>query len=174
MRTLALLAVLALAPVPALAQNLSIPISDVGRRIADASTRIGEHLDWGAGTCGEPKQQPGTCVWDLGPRLSLTAHSYDAIYEAKGEGLSSNATIIITRWSHVDLQDSATRDAFDQACRGLVAALRPDWPAAKVVSFTSALIGSADKDRGANANGIGFAFYALPGSVTCEAQLAND
>ncbi|MGH1572441.1 hypothetical protein ACRAWG_19335 [Methylobacterium sp. P31] len=174
MRSSILSTAFALAQATAVAQNLNIPVGEVGARIATASARIGEHVDWGEATCGEPKQLPGTCVWDLGPRLSLTAHAYDPVFEAKGQGMSPNATIIITRWSRADLQDSAIRNAFDQSCRGLVAALLSDWPASKVVSFTSALIGSADKDRALRANGIEFAFYTYPGSVTCEAQLAND
>ncbi|MGH1571030.1 hypothetical protein ACRAWG_10480 [Methylobacterium sp. P31] len=156
---------LAGAPASALGQNLSLPAADAGSRITEASARLGEHIDWEAASCGEPQHLPGTCGWKLGPRLSLTAHAY---------GSQPAATIIITRWMPVDLQDMTAREKFDQACRGLVAALLPDWPAAQVSAFTRALIGSAGRDRSANVEAIGFALYIYPGSITCEAQRAND
>lgn len=173
MRPLILFATLALAPISALAQNLQIPASDVGARITAASARIGEQVEWGPATCGEPQYLRGTCVWKLGPELSLTTHAYDPIHAAGGHGPSPNATIIITRWSFVDLHDGAMRKVFNQSCRALVATLLPDWPTAKVLTFTNALIDSPRPDRSAKAEGIEFAFYSYPGSITCEAQQAN-
>ncbi len=86
-------AVLAIAiagtPVSALSQNLNLQVIDAGTRITAASTRIGEHIDWGEASCGEPLHLPGTCVWKLDRGLSLTAHAY---------GSQTDATIIITRW----------------------------------------------------------------------------
>jgi hypothetical protein len=162
----AVLAVLlTVAPISAVGQNLSLPAADVGSRINEASARLGERIDWGAASCGEPQHLSGTCGWKLGPRLSLTAHAY---------GSQPAATIIITRWMPVDLRDITAREKFDQACRGLVAALLPNWPAAQVSAFTSALIGSAGRDRSANVEATGFALYIYPGSITCEAQRAND
>ncbi|WP_139215762.1 hypothetical protein [Methylobacterium sp. UNC300MFChir4.1] len=161
----ALAIVIAGAPVSALSQNLNLPAVEAGTRITAASTRIGEHIDWGAGSCGEPVHLPGTCVWKLERGLSLTAHAY---------GSQTAATIIITRWMPVDLKDVSARVKFDQACRGLVAALLPSWQASQISAFASALIGSADKDRLANVEATGFALYIYPGSITCEAQRAND
>ncbi|WP_267355718.1 MULTISPECIES: hypothetical protein [unclassified Methylobacterium] len=149
---------------PACAWDVGMPAAEVGARVTAASTRIGEHVDWGAGTCGEPKYLKGTCVWELGSQLSLTANTI---------GPQSAATMIVSRWSHFDMRDATTRKVFDQACRALVAALRPDWPAAKVAKFTSALIGPAKKDHEVKAEGIAFAFYTYPETLTCEAQPAT-
>lgn len=147
-----------------MAQSLGIKAADVGPRVTGASARIGERVDWGAGTCGEPKYLSGTCVWELGPQLSLTANTISS---------QSASTMIVSRWSHFDLRDATTRKVFDQTCRALVAALRPDWPAAKVAKFTSALIGPAKKDHEVKAEGIAFAFYTWPETLTCEAQPAT-
>lgn len=162
---LVLFAALGLSPVSALGQHLEIPASEVGPRVAAASARFGEPVSSGVPTCGVPQHQPGTCSWKLGPQLSLTANAYDS---------QSAATVIVIRWSHADPSDSATRKMFDQTCRGLVAALLPEWPAAKVAGFADELIGSAQRDRVANAEGIEFALYLFSGWTTCEAQLAND
>ena len=128
------------------------------------SARIGERVDWGAGTCGEPKYLKGTCVWELGPQLSLTANTI---------GSQSASTVIVSRWSHFDLRDATTRRVFEQTCRALVAALRPGWPAAKVGKFTASLIGPGRKDHEVKDEGIAFAFYTWPETLTCEAQPAS-
>ena len=148
----------------ALAWNVVIPVNEVGPRVTSASTRIGGHIDWGSGTCGEPKYLKGTCVWELGSQLSLTANTI---------GSQSTSTMIVSRWSHFDLQDGTTRKVFEQSCRALVAALQPNWPAAKVAKFTSALIGPARKDHEVKAEGVAFAFYTWPETLTCEAQPAS-
>ena len=164
MSALRIFAVLTLASTAAAAQNLSIVAAEVGPRITAGSERIGEHVDWGAGVCGEPKYLKGTCVWELGSQLSLTANTISS---------QSAATMIVSRWSQFDLRDATTRKVFDQTCRALVAALRPGWPAAKVTKFTSTLIGSARKDHEVKAEGIAFAYYTWPETLTCEAQPAT-
>ncbi|MET3415217.1 hypothetical protein [Methylobacterium sp. 1030] len=162
----AVLAILpAIAPSSALGQHFGFPATDAASRINAASARLGEQIDWGTATCGEPQLSPGTCTWKLGPGLSLTAHAYDS---------QPAATIIITRWMSVDLRDIKARQKFDQACRGLIAALLPNWSAAQVSAFASGLIGSAERDRLANIEATGFALYVYPGSTTCEAQQANE
>ncbi|XYD09869.1 hypothetical protein R1A27_04790 [Methylobacterium sp. NMS12] len=103
-------------------------------------------------------------MWELGSQLSLTANTL---------GSNQASTMIVGRWSHFDLWDTTTRKVFDQTCRALVAALQPDWPAAKVVKFTSALIGAARKDHEVKADGIAFAFYTWPEILTREAQPAS-
>ena len=149
---------------PARAQNLGVPGRDVGTLFTAASTRIGDHVDWGRPDCGEPKYLSGTCVWTLGPDFSLTANALDR---------GSTAGLVVSRWQRFDLNDRTNRKVFDQTCRALVAALRPDWPAGKVAKFTSALIGPARKDHEVKAEGIAFAFYTWPETLTCEAQPAT-
>ena len=161
MRILVLLAGLALAPQAVTAQTLSLPLPEVGPRLTAASSRIGDHVEWGAATCGGPKYLSGVCVWELGDRFSLTANALAA---------PSTATMIVVRWSRFDVADPVMRKVFGQACRALVASLRPDWAPAKVARFTSALIGAARKDHEVKAEGILFAFYTWPETLTCEAQ----
>ena len=146
------------------AQNLGVTGNEVGGRVTSASARIGDHVDWGQPECGEPKYLAGTCVWTLAPNFSLTANVLDH---------GSPASLVVSRWQRFDLRDRANRKVFDQTCRALVAALRPDWPAAKVAKFTSALIGPARKDHEVKAEGVAFAFYTWPQTLTCEAQPAT-
>lgn len=146
------------------AQNLGLPDQEVGTLVTSASSRIGDHVDWGRPECGEPKYLAGTCVWTLGPNFSLTANVLDR---------SDSVGTIVSRWQHFDLKNTTNRKVFDQTCRALVAALRPNWPAEKVSKFTSALIGAARKDHEVKAEGIAFAFYVWPETLTCEAQPAT-
>ncbi|MDP4006471.1 hypothetical protein [Methylobacterium sp. NEAU K] len=143
------------------AQNLGVEASEFGARATAASARIGDHVDWGQPECGEPKYLAGTCVWKLGMDFSLTTNVLDR---------GTNAGLAITRWQRFDLKDVSRRKVFDQTCRALVGALRPGWPAAKVVKFTLALIGSGRKDHEVTEGDVTFAFYTYPETIICQAQ----
>ncbi|WP_157182153.1 hypothetical protein [Methylobacterium sp. WSM2598] len=143
------------------AAELTIAFADAGPAVTAASTRLGDHLDWGAAECGEPKYLRNVCVWELGTKFSFTA-------SAMGE--ASRALMLVTQWRKPDLSDPSETKAFRLACDALVAALRPTWSASQVRQFTTRLRGKMRADRSVVDGGIRFSFYTWPETLTCEAQ----
>ncbi|WP_128562099.1 hypothetical protein [Methylobacterium crusticola] len=150
------------ANVPAVrAAELSIAFADAGPAITAASKRLGDHLDWGAAVCGEPKYLKTVCVWELGSKFSLTANTL---------GESTRASMLITRWRKPDQSDASEIKAFRLACNALVAALQPNWSPQRVNQFANRLRGKMHTDHEIRDSGVRFAFYTWPEMLTCEAQ----